>query len=73
MFKLPNFNAMYEDMASSPQMKRGQVWCHQCGNTQRVNSAQCLKTGWPKCCGYTMSLDSPEERAKLSRHAGSEQ
>lgn len=63
MFKLPNFDAMYRDMADTPQLSRGQVWCKSCGTMLKVNSAQCLKTGWPKCCGYTMTLDSPEEQA----------
>jgi len=45
-----------------PQLKRGQVWCRECGSTQRVNSAEALGSGWPKCCGYTMTIDSPEEQ-----------
>lgn len=47
-----------------PKLARGQVWCHECGRTQRVNSAECLRSGWPECCGETMSIDSPEERGK---------
>lgn len=62
MFKLSDFDAMYRDMASSPQMARGKVWCHKCGREQDVDSADCLRRGWPKCCGATMSLDSPAER-----------
>jgi len=61
-FRLPDFDAMYRDMASSPQLARGKVWCHRCGSTRQVDSAQCLRTGWPKCCGETMSIDSPQER-----------
>jgi hypothetical protein len=30
-----------------------------------VDAGVCLATGWPKCCGVTMTIDSPEERAKL--------
>ena len=56
--------AFHNEIAEIPQIKRGQVWCHQCGNTQRAG-AECFKTGWPKCCGYTMSIDSPDERAAL--------
>lgn len=63
MFKLPDFDAMYRDMAAVPQLARGQVWCKECGATLKVNSANCLRHGWPKCCGYTMTLDSPEEQA----------
>ena len=46
---------------SNDKLKRGQVWCLECGRTIKINSAGCLTGGWPKCCGYTMSLDSPEE------------
>jgi Zn finger protein HypA/HybF involved in hydrogenase expression len=45
-----------------PQLKRGQVWCRKCGRTMKVDSAECLRSGWPKCCNETMTIDSPEER-----------
>lgn len=51
-------------VAEVPQLERGRVWCHRCENTFRVNAAECLASGWPKCCGETMSIDSPEERAR---------
>ena len=47
---------------SHPKLTRGKVWCTVCGQSMGVDSAYCLKTGWPKCCGYTMTIDSPEER-----------
>lgn len=50
---------------SVPQFKRGIVWCTVCGIDRRVNSSNALSNGWPKCCGYTMTIDSPEERKKL--------
>jgi hypothetical protein len=46
-----------------PQLARGTVWCHECGRSVRVDSGECLGSGWPKCCGFTMSLDSPDEVA----------
>lgn len=46
---------------SHPKLERGQVWCRTCGHTQRVDSADCLRHGWPKCCGYTMTIDAPGE------------
>lgn len=46
-----------------PQIKRGMVWCSVCGRSQKVDGAECLRSGWPKCHGYTMTIDSPEERA----------
>ena len=57
------------DLAEIPQIKRGKVWCHECG---RVESAgvECFRAGWPKCCGYTMSIDSPEELERLGGGRG---
>jgi Zn finger protein HypA/HybF involved in hydrogenase expression len=49
-----------------PQLERGRVWCTTCGRSESVNAAESLRHGWPKCCGYTMTVDSPEER-KVSR------
>lgn len=45
-----------------PQIKRGRVWCANCGSTQVVRGNP-WEAGWPKCCGQTMTIDSPEERA----------
>lgn len=48
--------------ASHPKLTRGMVWCRHCGRSQNVNSAHALAAGWPKCCGFTMTIDAPEER-----------
>lgn len=48
--------------ASEPTLRRGLVWCKTCGRTEKVNSAECLRSGWPKCHGATMSLGSPDDR-----------
>ena len=48
---------------SHAKLKRGMVWCRTCGKSQKVDSSNCIRDGWPKCCGYTMTIDSPEERA----------
>lgn len=55
-----DFEGVVEEV---PQLRRGMVWCTKCGNSQRVNSGSCLRSGWPLCCGYTMTIDSPAERA----------
>jgi Zn finger protein HypA/HybF involved in hydrogenase expression len=56
--------AMHENIAASvPQLRRGLVWCTTCGREQKVDSAECLRSGWPKCHGQTMTIDSPDERA----------
>lgn len=57
---------MSDDLAEIPQIKRGLVYCHTCGRTEHISAAN-FTTGWPKCCGQTMSLDSPEERAAFKR------
>ena len=56
--------------AVHPKLSRGMVWCTTCGGSQRVDSGDCLSNGWPKCCGYTMTIDSPEERAALRLASG---
>ncbi|KKM17610.1 hypothetical protein LCGC14_1674130 [marine sediment metagenome] len=60
----PDYNAMAE---SSPAMARGLVWCRHCPRVQAVNAADCLQRGWPKCCGYTMTIDSPDAQAALAK------
>jgi hypothetical protein len=48
-----------------PKITRGQVWCKSCGSTRRIDGSQAMQWGWPKCCGYTMTIDSPDEQAAL--------
>lgn len=55
-------SALHESLAAShPKLRRGQVWCRKCRAAQSVNSAGALRHGWPKCCGFTMTIDPPEE------------
>lgn len=59
---------IYTNIVSNvPQLQRGQVWCRMCESTKRVDSAGALRCGWPKCCGETMTIDSPEWRAAYER------
>lgn len=58
---------LYDDLATAhPKLRRGKVWCHECGREQSVDPAQCLRSGWPMCHGETMSIDSPAERKSLA-------
>lgn len=53
---------LHQHLAKShPKLVRNQVWCRSCRRTERVDSAECLHTGWPQCCGQTMTIDPPEE------------
>jgi Zn finger protein HypA/HybF involved in hydrogenase expression len=54
------------EIAIEKKLARGQVWCRECGRTQRTDSAEAMRHGWPKCCGYTMTIDSPEEQKRLA-------
>jgi len=57
---------LYEMLGKcSPRLSRGLVWCKKCGKEQEVDSGECIQWGWPMCCGYTMTIDSPEERKKI--------
>jgi len=65
---LRNVSQLPEKIVSdTPKLKRGIVWCTTCGKKSIVDSAQCLRTGWPKCCGYTMTIDSPKEQLKRAK------
>ena len=49
--------ALYDEMVKShPSLLRGKVWCG-CGKSRIVDPARCLREGWPKCCGGTMSIE----------------
>jgi Zn finger protein HypA/HybF involved in hydrogenase expression len=53
---------LHDKLAQShPKLQRGMVWCRTCGRSEKVDSAECLRTGWPKCCGHTMTIDAPTE------------
>lgn len=50
---------LHEKIAQSdPSLKLGIVYCQKCCREMKVDSAVCLRRGWPKCCGSTMSLKS---------------
>ena len=59
--------SLHKTLATShPSIERGQAWCRHCGSTQKANPSYCMQYGWPKCCGYTMTIDSPEEQHQLA-------
>lgn len=54
---------LYEEIARShPSLLNGKVFCGRCGKPRQVDAARCLRDGWPKCCGATVSL----QKAKAS-------
>lgn len=62
--KIALSNTLHDKLGNChPKLARGQVWCVKCGATQKVNSGQAMRNGWPLCCGETMTIDSPDERS----------
>lgn len=58
---------IHETLANShAKLRRGTVWCHTCKREQKVNAAECFWTGWPQCCGSTMSIDAPSDRLAVA-------
>jgi hypothetical protein len=60
-FPNPAALARHQDLydqivASHPSLIRSKVWCS-CGKSRTVDPARCLRDGWPKCCGGTMSIE----------------
>ena len=37
------------------------VKCTVCGREERPDHGRSLEAGWPKCCGYTMRLETNKE------------
>jgi hypothetical protein len=58
--KLIGTQEIYDTIAASdPSLRRGVVRCGRCGSSRIVDSAKCLRDGWPLCCGATMSIEKP--------------
>ena len=51
------------------KLRRGQVWCKKCRQTQYGSSAHWLEHGWPECCGETMTIDSPRDRGETAEQS----
>lgn len=45
-----------EKLAQAAGIKNAVVCCQTCGKILNVDGAECLRSGWPTCCGYTMKL-----------------
>ncbi len=55
---IPNVKAMYQGAAKG---LGGKLTCTTCGKSQPCSerdAAGYLARGWPKCCGYTMMLET---------------
>lgn len=38
------------------------VRCATCSRTKQVNYSECIRRGWPRCCGATMRLEGSPDR-----------
>jgi hypothetical protein len=50
---------IHSGIAEAAGIAQSSVTCRFCGQTKKVDGGECLRTGWPACCGQTMSLDRP--------------
>jgi len=61
--KLSDIDGLYGRIVNENiSLQIGLVYCQKCGRVIQVDSAECLRKGWPKCCGETMSLKMSEIR-----------
>lgn len=59
---LDRFQNLHDEIARShPSLINGKVRCGRCGQLRIVDSARCLRHGWPKCCSVTMELQPAPE------------
>jgi len=58
---MQDFREKAIDLDPTGKLRRGLVQCRTCKRIESVESASCMQTGWPKCCGYTMTLDVEED------------
>jgi hypothetical protein len=56
-----------DEFCEHPKIKRGKVWCRICGKEETIDPKYCMKNGWNKCCGETMTIDSPLEQKWVSK------
>ncbi len=62
---LDKISTIHKKLATChPDLVAGRVKCQTCGRELHVDSAVCLRSGWPKCCGYTMRLESSKQKEK---------
>lgn len=43
-------------VSENKSLRDGFVQCGKCKTKLTVDSAKCLRKGWPTCCGQTMNL-----------------
>lgn len=51
---------IHNKISADAGLARCRVWCLKCRHTRMVRRADCLRDGWPRCCGETMTVDDPE-------------
>lgn len=58
---------LHDKLASESGIRVARVRCEKCGREFSVDGANCLQSGWPECCGYTMSLLRPNNKVTYGR------
>lgn len=60
---ISNTAMLHESMADAIGNPKN-CWCRECGSSVAIDAANCLRHGWPKCCGYAMTIDDLSEEAE---------
>ena len=56
---------MYKDMANSLEKFGGHLECSVCHRKEPLSSIEDkLRTGWPVCCGYTMTWITAKQEVR---------
>jgi hypothetical protein len=53
---------IHAKIAKDAGLEHAKVRCKICGKKLIVDGGNCLAHGWPKCCGYTMTLITKKQR-----------
>ena len=51
-------NIISDVIENTPHIDWSYVTCRICGKRVDVDPRRAFKKGWPKCCGYTMTIDN---------------
>lgn len=53
---ISGLQGLHDHMADAANIKRCRCRCGVCKREIQVNGSECLRQGWPECCGRTMTL-----------------
>ena len=49
-----------DEVMKHPLMEKNELSCRNCGKKIKYDNRVAMEYGYPKCCGYTMTIDKFE-------------